>query len=49
MDPDNLRETLKDVLEWFTNDGFVNDVHYDDASIIAQIQAALQISEIEGR
>ena len=35
-----LKITLSDVREWIIS-GMVNDVHYDEASIISQIDDAL--------
>ena len=37
----SLRTTLEDVLDWLENDGFVEGVHYDTASIVAEIKATL--------
>lgn len=38
---DTLRLALEDVLEWLL-DGTVNDVHYDEDSIIESIQSTLK-------
>lgn len=32
------KELLEDILEWLRHDGFINGVHYDDKSIIDEIE-----------
>jgi hypothetical protein len=34
-------ETLFDILEWFENKGFIEDVHYDEQHIIDRIKEVL--------
>lgn len=37
----NLRNTLEDVREWIAERGFINGVHYDEASVLAEIDASI--------
>jgi hypothetical protein len=36
------KETLEDILEWFENKGFIEDVHYDEQHIIDSIKEVLE-------
>jgi ribosomal protein S8 len=38
---DKLRELLEEILEWLKNDGFIEDIHYDEQSIIDRIKEVL--------
>lgn len=41
---DDMIVTLQDIKEWF-NTGMINDVHYDQESIVTQIEITLGNSE----
>jgi hypothetical protein len=38
---EDMKITLEDILEWLKNDGCINDVHYDEESVIKQIEEVL--------
>jgi hypothetical protein len=40
-----LRETLEDIRQWIKT-GMIDDVHYDEASVMAQIDAALAANPV---
>ena len=42
----SAKTSLEDIKEWLENDGFIDGVHYDAASVVAQIEAELLISMI---
>jgi hypothetical protein len=35
------REFLEEMLEWLTNDGFIQDIHYDDQTIIDRVKEVI--------
>jgi len=41
MKHDKTIELLEEILEWLENDGFIEDIHYDEQSIIDRTKEVL--------
>jgi hypothetical protein len=38
---DKLRGCIKEVVEWLFDNGFINDIHYDEQGLIDYLNKAL--------
>ena len=44
-DKDKKAELLEEILEWLENGGMIEDIHYDEQSIIDRIEEVLNETE----